>query len=200
MARTDSSLSYQPRVQVLYKLGNGDRVAVQTVKNRSCRQCGQMAILKTQTHVYWNCWLIGSISVCLALMSHLSGVVMLSPLQSCMVSFAGLDPGFCVKSPLSNLIFDMFFAVLLWDTNRKLKHCYFHFLSQMLQPIQQSSSCRPKGGTMYLIQLTMIRAGRVRELNWMNWMEALCRLAPNWIERTVSRPDQAGELNWTNFC
>ena len=39
----------------------------------------------------------------------------------------------------------------------------------------------------------------LNELNWKNWMEALGRHASNWTDRTVSRPDQADELNWTNF-
>ena len=43
------------------------------------------------------------------------------------------------------------------------------------------------------------RAGRVHELNWLNWKEALGPRAPNWTERSGSKPDQAGELNWTYF-
>ena len=38
------------------------------------------------------------------------------------------------------------------------------------------------------------------QLNWKNWTETLGRRALNWTERTVGRPDQEDELNWTNFC
>ena len=43
------------------------------------------------------------------------------------------------------------------------------------------------------------KTGRVRELNWTNWAEALGLRPQNWTERTGSQPDQAGKMNWTTL-
>ena len=54
--------------------------------------------------------------------------------------------------------------------------------------------------------LIRLRPGLEEFVNWTEWTE-LNELnggswphAPNWTEWTDSRPDQAAELNWTNFC
>ena len=66
---------------------------------------------------------------------------MTRPPQSCMVTWAGLDPSndwvYVLNRHFSDTIFDMFFTGHLLDkrSNQKQKHFYFHFWSQKFQPI-----------------------------------------------------------------
>ena len=72
-------------------------------------------------------------------------------------------------------------------------------------PPVKSSKLVSKAGCLEFSPKQCFNQGRksswteLNELNWKNWTEALGRHGSNWTERTGSRPDQADELNWTNF-
>ena len=80
------------------------------------------------------------------------------PLQSRMVTWAGLEPSndciYVLNRHFSDTIFGMFFTGPSLDkrVNWKLKLFYFHFWIKKFQPIQRFFSYRPRRVAMSLIQ------------------------------------------------